>query len=218
MIRLLVGVAAGAVTLALLLSAARWLGGVDDPPVAVAMLDTGPCAQPCWQGIQPGKTTLDQVAEIVGVRGASTGHSIHSLYSNELCWKMSAAPHWRGCARRQWDTNPGTSIKSIELEPPAATLRLGDLVMILGEPVASRLCLVPRKRSSPEQQIMAHVYFRHNIFVLADNPLQPNEPRLDPAMAVRWIFYYAPSAPLYDDSVPPWRGFSAPFDARYCGV
>jgi hypothetical protein len=77
MFRLLVGVTAGVATLVFLLAAACWLGGLSNPPVAVAMLDTGRCTQPCWQGIQPGKTTLDQVAEMLGVRGASAGHPIH---------------------------------------------------------------------------------------------------------------------------------------------
>jgi hypothetical protein len=56
--------------------------------------------------------------------------------------------------------------------------------------------------------IVAHIYLRHGL-----QSFQPNEPRLSPVMAVRWLFYYAPTAPLHDDTVP--LCFSAPVDARH---
>jgi hypothetical protein len=220
MYRLLTAIAMTTATLMLLQVAVRWIGTLSSPPIALAMLDTGPCAQPCWQGIQPGKTTLDKVAELLREQSASTKHSIQSLYSNELCWDTPSVPSWRGCVRRQWEVNPGTPIKSIELEPPPDTLRLGDAINVLGEPVASRLCQVSRGRlpAVPGDGIIAHVYFRGNVFVTAYSPGQPNEARLTPDMLVRWLFYYAAAEPLYDDGVPRWRGFNAPLDARFCGL
>jgi hypothetical protein len=50
------------------------------------------------------------------------------------------------------------------------------------------------------------------------NPAQPDEARLTPDMPVRLLFYYGAAEALYDDSVPRWRGFSAPVDSRFCGL
>jgi hypothetical protein len=214
MARLWVVLTAVAATLTVLLSIARWIGGLDGPPVSLAMLETGACSQPCWHGVKPGKTSLDQVAELAYSQSRENYNSAQMLYANEYCWKIPSERTWHGCVRRNWASNPGTPIESLELEPPDGALRLGDTFRVFGEPVAAESC-----QSSPglsNSKIVAQLYFRDHIIVTVSHPFQPDNTRLSPAMAVRWMYYYAPTASGYVEGIPSWRGFSTQLAVDYC--
>ncbi len=211
--RFLIWIALTVAILVLPLAMVRGVGALQGLPQAASMLDTGPCAQPCWHGIQPGKDTLDSATDLLREPTVIFTKSVSPLYTNELCWITAAAPVWHGCFHRQWDANPGTPINMLELGPPAGVLRLGDAITLFGEPVASQLCRTWRGLHS-DLEVVAHIYFKGNIVVMAYNPERPSEARLDPDMEVRLMFYYQAQKPAVDDELPPWHGFGTPIDPR----
>ena len=214
--RLLTCAAVVAATLVVGLLAARVVGALSGLQ-ATALLAAGECDQPCWQGIQPGHTTLAEAEAALRVSSVVNVSSPHSDLM--LRWASLANPVWRGSAFRMNPKRTDEAITFVELKPPQDAFHLGDAITIFGEPVVSTLCwrfdAVPGNVQHPF--LAAHVYFPGNIEVLAYNPLDPRAKRYVPDMAIWSIIYdYPASEPPYRFDAPRWRGFTSAPDDQIC--
>lgn len=182
------------------------------PSEAVRLLAPGNCTQPCWHGIQPGKTTLDQAEAIL--RADRTLALETNSYSDpfgklhyQLCWSRTVAPRWEGCASRRGSSNANDPIDDIVLIPD---IRLGEAVQVLGKPTGIQLLL-------GTDTIDADVYFRGSIRVDAGMIYSAMMPsyvyQLTPYKQITRVTYFRPEQqPRCKPH--PWRGFGTPtFDA-----
>ena len=195
------------VVLSLFIVAARSIGARSDPS-RLAMLSPGSCTQPCWHDIQPGKTSLEDAANILRNENI-VKDARWPEYLYQLCWSSNTQPVWHGCVRRSSDHH--TPVRSVELQPPTNAVRVGDLIRLFGEPTAARLCSF---WMDMEPNIVALIYFPNNILVTAHS--QHNESGLNPDMTVRWLYYYPAGAPLYGGRTPAWQGFNSTLKPYSC--
>jgi hypothetical protein len=215
MIRLLVGTAAMIVALVLIMTAMRLIGGWAAQPAAAAILDPGSCPQPCWHGIQPGKTTFRQAQAIF--RASPDRITLPNDYLTSTSMRFTLDTRWYGQVYRLGDTasNLDNSLQFIILQPPANTMRLGDALLLFGEPLASVLC--PSWPVYPPQSgsriYKGNVFFQGNI----EATVVSGESRFDPHMPVTSITYLYPAdEPPYRFDTPPWRGFARVNDQEVC--
>src|SRR5436853_5924144 len=96
-----------------LLALARIVGTAQSSPL-MAVLDVGPCIQPCWHGIQPGLTTLPQAAQIL--RADSRFH-VNTADFYELCWTSIQDQAWGGCATHMSNADTAKPIERLVLWP-----------------------------------------------------------------------------------------------------
>lgn len=175
-----------------------------------AILGVEACNQPCWHGIHPGVTTLDQAAEnlradqvlVANVLDVQLGD--FASRRREVCWQIRSQLDWRGCALR--DQGFAGPINRVELEPPDPGLSLGDTILLFGNPVAAEYCV-------RLGFYYAFVYFPDNVEVRArgESPIQSGAaaPRYDPTMQVFMVRYHYPAdEPPYAFDTPRWRGFT----------
>jgi hypothetical protein len=182
-------------------------------PLAFAMLDPEACEQPCWRGIRPGKTTLDEAEQLLRAgRDARIQRKPGSLE-----WTTATTPPWQGSAFR-WSTFSIGSINYITLLPPPGTLQLGDAITIFGDPIVANLCWRTGNAAPLKLPYLgARVHFRGNVAVLAYNPDNPTELRYDPKMVVLSLMYSYPAAePPYAFDTPSWRGFARTRAEQVC--
>lgn len=87
-------------TFALLMVGARAIGATNPSP-AVAILDPGNCPQPCWHGIQPGKTTFEQAKALLAM---GKMEAVYNKASNFewLEWDINPL-NWHGIADNRKD-------------------------------------------------------------------------------------------------------------------
>jgi hypothetical protein len=214
MTRLLIGTAVVIAALALIIAAIRLIGGWAVLPAA-AILDPRACPQPCWHGIQPGKTTFRQALAIF--KANPDRIALPDDYLTRLSIHFTLDTHWCGQVDR-WDeavSNLDTPLQFIVLKPPANTMRLGDAVILFGEPLASVLCPTGMANLSGKVSRLyrGRVFFQGNIEV----SFFSDESRFDPQMPVEMITYYYPAGePPYRFDTPPWRGFARVDDPVIC--
>src|SRR5262245_36391270 len=220
MIRLLACTALVTVMLALALVGVRAVGA-QNRPQAVAILEAGSCAQPCWHGLQPGHTTFEAARALLQTRADVLGVD-YSTADFHLHWSTSTKPPWRGRAFR-WSSMGAGAIDFIMLAPPADVLRLGDAIAVFGEPLVSTLCwrfdnIQPNIAGKmPRPFLGAHIFFSDNVEVFAYSPSRPTERRFDPGMVVWSVTYnYPDDEPPYHFEAPGWRGFTTAADAPVC--
>src|SRR5689334_8090131 len=88
--------------ISLVIGLSRGLSQQNAPPNA-RLFATGNCAQPCWHGIQPGKTTLNEAEAILRADMASVtavGRQ-NPVIRCSIYWTMPSKPEFSGCAYSQ---------------------------------------------------------------------------------------------------------------------
>src|SRR5436309_1849837 len=108
-----------------LLALARIVGTAQSSPL-VAVLDVGPCVQPCWHAIQPGSTTLPQAAQILRADGR---FHVNTVDFYELCWTGIQDQAWDGCTTHMSNADPAKPIERMVLWPPDS-VRFGDAIVL----------------------------------------------------------------------------------------
>lgn len=180
-------------------------------------MDVGQCEQPCWNGIRPGQTTIDQVQAIFRADPALAASPGVAQFDNERCWNMASGspfPLWRVCTVFWYAADHTISL--VRLTPPQEAFQLGDAIALFGPPVASTLCWwYTRLPNMPGQVLRARVYFRDNIEVWAYSQRQPMSFLLDPTMAVYLVNYSDHRSPFRSD-MPTWRGFKRYYQQLGC--
>jgi len=187
-----------------IVSVQQWGAGASSTMAERILVSQG-CAQPCWHGIQPGKTTFQQGLDLLEKDTKNIGHLGNGQQDHiagpekNLCWLVLVNPNWHGCASN--DEFADGPIQRIDLLPsPTLPMRLGEALTIFGTPVASTVCLTPGAE-------YAALYFPNDISVitLIDEAAHP---ALDPNTAVYVVrFDYPSTEPPYRFDTPPWRGF-----------
>lgn len=208
MIRLLSRTAALVMTLMLMLIVLRGAGSLDKP-FAVMLLDAEGCKAPCWNGIRPGETTLEQAE--ARLRADPSVVNVASTPSiDELCWSTLAAPFWRSCARRTYRATGG-AVERLTLELPPDALLLGDAIAVFGNPVAVEQCPVRNIRLAgvPRQFIGTYVSFGNNTRLMVYDARDAYTQVLTPDMVVLRILYYSPAAMRPTDYAERWQGFAS---------
>ncbi|NDJ74841.1 MAG: hypothetical protein GYB65_01165 [Chloroflexi bacterium] len=182
-VRLLVagGVVFG-VVMALIAGARAWGRSETPPPL---FLETGNCAQPCWQGLQPGVSTHVEF-EQVSVQ--------FDMFKVET--------HGRGDTVRAFDLNVMGDIK------------LGDVLLAFGTPdhVGCLGWTHTTRYPGKNLAVQAHIYFADGLIRV--EAIRVDEVMLlHPDMQVRQISYFAPAEePAYPIGATVWQGV-APSEA-----
>ncbi len=213
MIRPLAYTAALALTLITLLVTTRVVGGTIRPP-AIAMFQAQQCGpEPCWHGIQPGVTTIEQAKAILSADRALVA-DLGFYFDN--CWYFVPFPSWKIClGPLHGFSSDVITYVYVRFESAPEAPRLGDMLPLFGEPVASKLCWyrfgvgVNNSRSF----VGADVYFENGVYTGAYDPQQPNSTRPDPNMAL-FLVTYAHRDRRPD--LPFWRGFIQESDEQGC--
>jgi hypothetical protein len=157
------------------------------PPSAV-YLDTGPCDQPCWQGIQPGVTTLAEL------NSPATAAMIR-----RTPYRISHAA-----------TYGGDRVMSFELNTQGK-IALGDLMRVWGPPerVAYLGLDYSRMGTLNKPALSARLYFFEGLVVVQAFSLDTAR-RLSPDMGVYAITYYAPGEPAFPiGKTTGWHGLAS---------
>ena len=152
-------------------------------PPTPTYLQTGPCEQPCWQGLRPGRDTVD-----------------HFLY------QVKQSTPYNG---RTTDYGDGVA-QMFELSTFGA-ITLADVIREFGTPERVG-CLGPDHSSLyPGQQIVMAVQLYYAKGLVVVDAVRPDVyPRLTPDMRVRAVVYYAPGEPAYPiGATTRWHGFAS---------
>src|SRR5258708_17275910 len=154
--------------------------------LAALILDARGCAQPCWHGIQPGKTTFQEgqvllQADTRFIAHLGNGQQDHIAGPEKnLCWLVMVNPTWHGCAS-SYEVTEGPLMRVDLLPSRIVPMRLGEALAIFGTPVASTVCLQAHAQ-------YAAVYFAANVSVIT-LITEPTHPALDPNHAVYVMRY-----------------------------
>jgi hypothetical protein len=221
MARFLARVAAVLLTFMGLLLLTRIVGGLSRSPAAAIL---GPNVlrqpQPCWYDICPGETSFLQAETILRAdnwRAANIRHDIANGFAGpiDLYWEVQFDPAWQaGVFRDTSGKTPNTVVDSLALGQRHKTVRLGDLIAILGEPLYSgEMCAeVSMIDDVPGYGLVVGMVFRGNISVVTYKPLNDiyhkDGWRISPDMIVFYIGYGRVLQRNPDLSVR-WRGFTA---------
>ncbi len=173
------------------------MSGRSKPFVVAQFLEPGNCAQPCWHGIQPGKTTM---AEARTILDADAGL--------ELQRDSVVSPEWRS-TQAPWGVRVvGTylvgdlDVAGISVLPD---VQLGDLVLAFGQPIGYRLQMMT---DSAEGIVYFENHIQANVGMIYFALAPPYTEMLPftPKMSIHHISYSGP------DSLPcklnPWPGYS----------
>ena len=217
--RRLLNCAGAAVTLfALLMVGVRAAGGMIKP-VSALILDVERCEQPCWRGIYPGQTSIEEVpADLMGDDRVSID-TADDGFSNERCWTIRATTSiqsWEACAAF-WFTS-GNLVHLLRLNPPQGQLTLGDALTFFGQPLAAKLCWwngsIP---NMPAYFIRAKIIFKDKTEVWAYNLRHPLQTRLDPNMLIYSVRYqFIPDNSPYRFGDVRWPGFTQVGKQKMC--
>jgi hypothetical protein len=171
---------------ALLINGARAVG--QNLPSSPLYLDTGPCDQPCWQGIQPGITTT-----------AALNSPATTAIVRQTPYRINRAADYGG-----------TRIMNFELST-LGKLTLGDVMRAWGPPERIGYLGLDYSRmgTAKEPVISAQFYFFDGLVVVQAFG-SGAAPRLSPAMRVDSITYYAPGEPAYPlGKTATWHGLAS---------
>jgi hypothetical protein len=196
---------ASIVVLALLIVAARAIGSTNTPP-ALAMLDPGDCPQPCWHGIRPGVTTVEEAKAILNA--TSIPSAIGYLDPNIGCWKVSSANNtfWLVCPGKPVVSN---FIPDLELWPPEDTLRLGEVVSYYGKPIKT----MSLDFDMGLDATVGHKQYKAVVLELESNvkvvayTKNLNDQRIDPKMVIYQLTLFAGNVP-FGCHLRNWHGFT----------
>ncbi|HVO70046.1 MAG TPA: hypothetical protein VMT24_08375 [Aggregatilineaceae bacterium] len=152
-------------------------------PETATYLDSGPCEQPCWHGLRPGRDYVD-----------------HFLYQ-----VRAASPYTSHTS----DAGDGI-VTMFELSTYGA-ITVADVLREFGSPERVGCLGLEHTTLYPGHTLAMAVqlYFAQGLVVV--DALRPDEsPRLTPDMRVRSIRYYAPGEPAYPIGMTtPWHGFTS---------
>lgn len=168
---------------------ARLLGAVR--PVPPNYLSVGDCELPCWYGVRPGRVSIARFEETLARANA------------EGAWMLSG---------RTWNYG-GERVIGFRLNiTPSYQLRLGDAIMIYGEPeyaiIASSASTIKGQR-----KVVTEIYLYWVEGGIVVNAIQPDGTlRISPEMPIRAIEMRQPPRknedPVVPLGTPRWRGFA----------
>lgn len=188
----------------LIMLADRAGGALPQPPL---YLDQGRCAQPCWQGLQPGTTRLADALDLVQQLALFNAETLVVSAAEQvttLRWETRPFPSYDVQARFRGDV-----LLRLDLNVDGLVL-LGDVLALFGEP--SHVALCPRIAASfnYRRAISATLYFYDG--ALEVWAYLPNTDRwqVRPDMRVLQLTYRTappPDEPWLPLGAAAWHGF-----------
>lgn len=135
--RLLLWTASLTIVLIVSMLSARLIGSRNKIPGA-AIFDPGDCPQPCWHGIQPGKTTLDEAEAILRADPLfSDIRREQPVVRFDLDWTINSNPIYFGGIRAENNVVTKIWIMSYWLHDGVP---LTDAMLALGSPQSISVC------------------------------------------------------------------------------
>ena len=193
--RLLICTFAIIAVLSILSFASRLLGARTEPPAAIALLDSGDCPQPCWHGIRPGVTTIDEAKALLRIDKTVTRVEQTEL---QLCWQLPerlATEDGRSCLFRHAESR---QVTSLGLSISSDAMQLGDAFLLFGS---------PRWIDGCQEQPLTILYFDRGTYIFLAPSLQTQSWRLRPEMTVLQIGYFDEGGFKQRGYLPRWQGF-----------
>lgn len=159
------------------------------------------CSQPCWNGIQPGQTTLQEVVQRLS---ADPTVRITSSQTTLVCWDTSIGQFARGCAYSWRGLGVDDDrIQVLDLFPGSRAFMLGDALLSFGAPVAYQpYCGAAN----------GNVYFEDSVITV----LPVGGVRLSPMQPIVYVSYVSTATTWYSTFTPLWRGFRSLPTKRLC--
>jgi hypothetical protein len=170
----------------LLINGARAVSRMSPPPPLY--LDTGPCDQPCWRGIEPGITTT-----------AALNSPATTAIVRQTPYRINRAADYGG-----------TRIMNFELST-LGKLTLGDVIRAWGPPERiGYLGLDYSRMGTANEPVITAEFYYFDGLVVVQAYGSGTAPRLSPAMHVDIITYYAPGEPAYPlGKTTTWHGLAS---------
>lgn len=159
----------------------------------------------CWNSIYPGTTSLDEAKTIL----SRTGFVFVEQSTYPLCWTKQDLGTI--CVFQNLINNE-EPVVAVELYPE--DLRLGEAVMLFGNPISAYLCVVG---NGLNPYVQASVYFSKNILGYAELPTGYLQQHFQPDMIIRKIAFFNFPIPLYQSHAFPWKGFASQSIVGGCG-
>ena len=192
------------VGMVLVLTGLSVVGAVMQPPALAVFVPQHCTPHPCWYGLQPGKTSIQQARAILDTSAAVVGNDIFDLCPDggDTCWNVTVTASSKA---------PDSPLDKIDLNASHQKLRLGDLMTIYGSPTSGVLCYIITPTnggvsdSVPRPVMVGNLIFKGHVQVFVYNPVDPLAQRFDPNMIADQINFKS----LPDLSVPSWHGFKS---------
>jgi hypothetical protein len=129
-------------------------------PPEIEILHLDECVLPCWIGIKPGETTVEEAKALIKLRYGNltrvdqAGYETYTVSAKSSDYKFSVAFYY------ETDPDPILKFVSIRLDDSMPTIELGDLFWLLGDPdlVTPSMIITP-----PDHTLL----YRHNTHTLA---------------------------------------------------
>jgi hypothetical protein len=175
-------------------------------PESIALQPVG-CPQPCWDGVQPGHSRVQDALLILNANPLVVDlirNDPNPVFPCELEWKMVTIPIFTGCMVIRPDQPVDTIILRFEDEQ----IRLGDVIDLYGMPVAAELCHRFDFGIRFRNNVFGTLYFPNHIIIAAYNQ-EPDQWRLTPTMFVKMIRYT--QADTVPAQAPRWEGFKSTY-------
>lgn len=210
--RLSIGLMIPIVTLTSLMVLIRWGGGTRTIPLVEVIGPDPTCAQPCWHGIQVGRTTIDE-AQTILQSDTSLIKKLERPYPQDenLAWNL-ASPSLLAASATHLYGRFGHEVQAIRFNLPfRGAFRLGDAIAIWGEPVGAWVYYCS---GADADHVIVDVYFKGNFQVrtveLFNNwrgkPI-PSDIRITPDLPLVMLRYYSDSNDMIWQRFPAWNGF-----------
>jgi hypothetical protein len=175
---------------------------------ALTLLSPDPtCPQPCWHGIQLGKTTVDE-AQAHLLNDKVLASTVTRRDALTLNWSIPPGAIYPSQA---WSPLEQSQIQDIVLGvPPTTHLRLGDAIALWGDPTHAN---VERCNGGDAYHGQAHLDFQGNIEVMIefyaawDQP-EPPGVQLSPETPIAEIHYFLDPSRRFWYRDPTYSGFT----------
>jgi hypothetical protein len=196
----------------------EWLA----PALRERWLNAEPCPAPCWEGVTPGVTGVEEAAEIwkanplfsrVG-KGSSFGAHYVEPYLN-----LADDPTFRGPIAEARSEPGSLTIDSIRLLYHFAGIPLAQLIAHYGEPthvIATTAFDFDEPDSEPDFWYVAIIWETHGLGMKTEGDSQVRN--IDEELILNETYYFPPRLEMYGTAVgnparvdiaQPWQGYAA---------
>ncbi len=159
------------------------------------------CSQPCWHGIRPHVTSVQEGLDLIKADPALRLTEVDTVH---FCWAMPVSAFAEGCAYSFRNAGERTEVVEIvSLVPRPNSFLLGDAIAFFGKPIIAVY---------PCQQVNGHVYFDASTFVTTS----PTSRLFSPTTAITELSFVGRQNLWYDARAPRWVGFGWPSGAAAC--
>jgi hypothetical protein len=173
------------------------------------------CPQPCWHGIQLGKTTVAEAYDLLRSE-QSVFTNIERPYEYYVTWQFASLPSDKA-SLVHLGSHPGNEIQAVRFEIDTLAWQrkdiftIADAIQLWGTPLSSHIFYCSYGDAN---RAMMKVYFEGNIQVTSTTLFNdwrgkpvPSLVHITPTVPLAHIEYYADSNNMIPRPSGKWRGF-----------